>query len=918
MDFSEDTLAMAKGHPINPSVLSRKALRLSVKAAAIVVMGIGLIGLLDCLSLSRTSRICGNWALIPANAAVCFILAGLAICLDCMTSPLGIRRTISRSLAAVVMLTGFLTRAEYALGVDLGIDVLLAQEPLTTIPSRMAPAVALIFFLTGLSLLLSRRLRLALWVASPAVVISGIAVLGYLISPGSIYLIRPFNGMSFLTATGLLALSLAVIATPLQRRGFHFHRGVVLENYPSMGTICLLLLVLSSSGLLIWRGLIQGWLDSRLALVLAVACGALLSAWPIGHFVRRLKRMESAWKGSQRALIDLNQDLEREVDARTAELNKINRQLTDNVVRYEHQATHDTLTGLPNRILLNDRITQAVAIANRRDGRSVIIFIDLDKFKFINDTLGHEAGDLLLKEISSRLVSCVRESDTVARLGGDEFVVLLHDELTDSDVTTLVQRLIEHIAQPMVLRGEERTVTCSIGISLFPDDGLDAKTLLQNADIAMYRAKDIGRNCFQYFTEEMNESLNRRLQMEVDLRQALANNEFELLYLPVIELAEGRIVGSETLIRWHHPQMGLISPGAFIPVSEESDLILQIGEWVIRRVCRQINDWSTVGVPLLPVSINLSTKQFERQDIPALIEHILAEFQVKSDLLEIEITESMSMQDPVRSIECIGRLRQMNVAVALDDFGTGYSNLSYLRSFPIRKLKLDSSFIADLTTNPEDAGMSTAIIEMAHSLNLLVVAEGVERVSQMTMLRARGCDQMQGYLFSPAISASDFAMLMLSGRRLVVDSINQVKKAATLLIVDDEKHVLAALRRELASQPYQVLQASHPNEAFEILATHEVDVVLVDHKMPKMTGLEFLEIVRKMYPHITRVAMSAATDFDILLMAINQGLVFKFLCKPWNSSELINAITDAFRHAAEVREHQAKQHHSRIFTLRCI
>lgn len=430
-----------------------------------------------------------------------------------------------------------------------------------------------------------------------------------------------------------------------------------------------------------------------------------------------------------------------------------------------HRANYDALTKLPNRVLLMDRISQAISMARHQQEQVMVAFVDLDRFKFINDTLGHDAGDLLLQEIAKRLGESIRDSDTVARLGGDEFVILLRE--AGGDPHSIMQRIVERIAQPVVLLGEEHAVTCSIGISIFPQDGLNAETLLKNADMAMYQAKEIGRNSFQFFASEMNTKLTERLQLESDLRRALERQEFELYYQPQVDLDSGTIIGSEALIRWHHPVQGMVLPANFIPFAEQSDLILQIGEWVLRQSCVQNQAWIDAGLAALPVSVNLSVRQFNRQDVFGLVQQILLETGLEPGLLELEITETLSMEVPRNTIDFIHKLKSIGVRIAIDDFGTGYSNLSYLTRFPVDKLKLDRCFVSEITANPEGAAISRAVIEMGHSLHLKVVAEGVEDESQLSILTARGCDQMQGFLFSPALSADEFATLLRSGRRLI-------------------------------------------------------------------------------------------------------------------------------------------------------
>ncbi len=571
----------------------------------------------------------------------------------------------------------------------------------------------------------------------------------------------------------------------------------------------------------------------------------------------------------------------------------------------KQQANYDALTGLPNRLLLMDRIGQVVASAARQQGQAIVAFLDLDHFKDINDSLGHDAGDALLREIVARLLDCVRDSDTVARLGGDEFVVVLQDQLAGGVSLPIMQRIVERIAEPVWLLGAPHAVTCSIGISIYPQDGGDAATLLKNADTAMYRAKQIGRNSFQFFTPEMNARLNERLTLEADLRKALEQDEFELHYQPKVDLRTGNITGCEALVRWHHPLRGLLPPAHFIPAAEESDLILQLGEWVIGQACRDNAAWIAAGLPALPVAVNLSARQFDRQDIAALLLRVFQETALAPGMLELEITESLSMQDPQKTFEIIQRLKAIGVSVAIDDFGTGYSSLAYLKKFPVDTLKLDRSFIHDITSNPDDNAIATAVIEMAHSLRLQVVAEGVERVGQMALLKARGCDQMQGFLFSPAVPAAAYSALLASGRRLAPPQADRGPGAPTLLLLDDEPAVLSALRRQLVREPYRILAANNTSDAFELLATQTVDVILCDQRMPDMNGLSFLEKVHEIHDGIVSVMLSGYVEEGVLLRALNSGIVFKFLCKPWDRDALLAALQQAFEQARSGRARRA-------------
>ena len=434
--------------------------------------------------------------------------------------------------------------------------------------------------------------------------------------------------------------------------------------------------------------------------------------------------------------------------------------VVENIARrkqYEHElrhmASHDVLTGLANRSLLMDRLDQALALAHRTGHQVAILFIDLDRFKTINDSLGHEAGDHVIIEAGRRLSSMVREGDTVARLGGDEFVVLMPD-LEDADgAAVLSAKLLEALLLPMNVLGHEFSPIGSIGISIYPRDGVDSNALLKNADAAMYRAKELGRGNFQFYTEEMNARTLDRLCMESGLRRALERHEFELHYQPQIDLATGEQVGVEALLRWNPPGGEPVGPAEFIPIAEETGLIVQIGAWVLRAACEQIVAWRKAGLPSMTVAVNLSARQFHQQNLVQLVGQILAETGCDAAQLELEITESVVMADPAGATATLQELSDMGVSLSIDDFGTGHSSLSYLKRFPIHALKIDRSFVRDLTTDADDAAIVCAVIALAHTMQLKVIAEGVETEEQLAFLREHRCDQFQGYFYSPPVSA---------------------------------------------------------------------------------------------------------------------------------------------------------------------
>jgi diguanylate cyclase (GGDEF)-like protein/PAS domain S-box-containing protein len=428
--------------------------------------------------------------------------------------------------------------------------------------------------------------------------------------------------------------------------------------------------------------------------------------------------------------------------------------------RIRHQATHDALTGLPNRNLLHDRLQQAMVVAQRNGGIAAVAFIDLDQFKYINDSLGHQVGDELLKTVAARLASCVRASDTVARQGGDEFVLVLSGNTNIEDVSDAVRRVIAAVCEPWTARGLMLQVTCSIGVSVYPNDGDDVETLLRHADAAMYKAKELGRNNFQYFAADMNLHAIERLEVVNSLRHAIANEEFVLHYQPKVHLASGRMVGAEALIRWQHPLRGMVPPSYFIPLAEESGLIIDIGTWVLHTACAQNAAWQRAGYPMIPVSVNLSPRQLARDDVVELVAAALDTTGLEPRYLELELTENVVMRDVDKSLVTLAQLKALGVKISIDDFGTGYSSLNYLKRFPVDTLKIDRSFVSDIATDRDGAAIVKAVISLAHILNLNVVAEGVESVAQCRFLNDNDCDEVQGYHFGRPLPQQEFALTL--------------------------------------------------------------------------------------------------------------------------------------------------------------
>jgi diguanylate cyclase (GGDEF)-like protein/PAS domain S-box-containing protein len=434
--------------------------------------------------------------------------------------------------------------------------------------------------------------------------------------------------------------------------------------------------------------------------------------------------------------------------------------------RIQHLATHDELTDLPNRNLIRDRIAQAVSQARRNGRQFSLVYLDVDRFKVVNDAWGHPFGDTVLQAVGVRLSTLVREGDTVARLSGDEFLLLLSDVGKSSDAHAVVQKILDAFAKPMLLENREVYVGVSMGVSVYPHNGADADTLISNADVAMYRSKEMGRSTYQFFTEEMSHLTRQRVDLETRLRVAIEHQELHLLYQPKVDMVSGQIVGCEALLRWNHPGQGMILPGDFIPIAEESGLIVPIGDWVLRTACLQSKAWTHAGLYPGVVSVNVSARQFLQQDVVAWVLTTLQETGLAPELLELELTESLIAQDTEKAITTVARLKAAGVKLSIDDFGTGYSSLSYLKRFRVDTLKIDQSFIRDMLKDPEDAVIALAVIALAHSLRFKVIAEGVETAEHCDFLRQNGCDEMQGYYFSKPVSAAEFAAMLASGKRL--------------------------------------------------------------------------------------------------------------------------------------------------------
>jgi diguanylate cyclase (GGDEF)-like protein/PAS domain S-box-containing protein len=566
------------------------------------------------------------------------------------------------------------------------------------------------------------------------------------------------------------------------------------------------------------------------------------------------------------------------------------------IAELEYQRDYDALTGVASRTLLRERAEQALARARARTRPVWIACLNIDRFKLVNDTLGHEAGDLLLQLVARRLTAAVRNPDTVARSAGDEFILVLASAQDDHEVMAMVQHVMAALAQPFTIRGQNYFLTCSIGLAAFPADGDDAERLVKYAGLAMHRAKEVGRNSFQFYNPAMRERTVEHLQLEGDLRHALERNEFVLHYQPQVDLRTGRIVGMEALIRWNHPTLGLLSPGRFIQIAEETGLIVPIGTWVLLAACHQTKAWLAMGLGPLRIGVNVSGNQFYQHDLISSVKEALDASGLDAACLDLELSEGLVMTDVAQARETMHGLKRLGVSLSIDDFGTGYSSLSYLNSFPMDVLKIDQSFVRNIATSPEDATLARSIISLSQSLQLKVIAEGVETEEQLGYLRRHRCDEIQGFYFSRPLPAHEFEQMLVAGHRLQHPDPTDKDGQQTLLIVDDEQNVRTALQRMLRRDGYRILLAASASEALVLMACNDIQVVLSDHLMPDMTGIELLVKVKELYPHTIRMMLSGYTAIDSIIDATNTGAVFRFHTKPWDDLTLRQSIAEAFRY----------------------
>ncbi len=558
----------------------------------------------------------------------------------------------------------------------------------------------------------------------------------------------------------------------------------------------------------------------------------------------------------------------------------------------DYLAYYDALTGLPNARLFRDRLDQMINAAQLEKSEVCLVAIDLERFTQINDSLGRNAGDDLLREVGARLRVCLVEPYVLCRIGADTFVAASASD-PEMIATKLRERMDNAFKAPFIVDGREVRLLAQAGIALFPADGHDGNTVFKNAEAALKFAKAGGER-FTYHSSEMALRIARRHRIEEELRIAIEARQFVLHYQPRVDMISGELIGAEALIRWQHPDHGLLAPAEFISLAEETGLIVPIGAWVLDAVCAQQAAWIAAGLHIVPMAVNLSSVQLGTDDFLQTVRDALARHRLDARHLGIDLTESSVMNDPGSAAKALQELRKLGVGLSMDDFGTGYSSLANLKRFPFDSVKLDLSFVTDITRNPEDAAIASAIIAMAHRLGLKVVAECVETQGQFNYLRTQGCDELQGHLFSPAVGAEAFELFLRDGKRMELP-IRGPTDERTLLLVDDEAGIRSALTRLVRPDGYRILSAASGPEALELLALHSVQVIISDQRMPEMSGSEFLSIVKHLYPDTVRIMLSGYTDLKVVTESVNQGSVFKFVTKPWDDDLLREQVRDAFR-----------------------
>ncbi|UHL65390.1 EAL domain-containing protein [Paralcaligenes sp. KSB-10] len=565
-------------------------------------------------------------------------------------------------------------------------------------------------------------------------------------------------------------------------------------------------------------------------------------------------------------------------------------------IQLHHGSLHDALTNLPNKRQLELQLSRVCQAAKAENAAVWVVLVNLDGMKLINDSMGHNIGDKILVEVAQRMREEVGKKGVLARIGGVEFVVV-HAGVARQDVLDATRRIIAAVTGPYHIENMQFRLTASAGITVTNDHAAEPMELVREADLAMTRAKYNGRNTWHEYTTDLSALVAERLSLRTELQKFLDEDGLELHYQPLIDGSTGRIVGVEALLRWQHPTRGYIPPSVFIPLAEETGQIIPLSDWVLNTACRHIKTLKTRNLSDFPVVVNISPLHFQRTDFIDSIRKKLQTYSLPAKCLEIEITEGILLDNATHTITKLKELKEIGVAVSIDDFGTGYSSLNYLKNLPIDKIKIDRSFVNEVISDRHDAAIAKAIIDIAHHLNVKVIAEGVETESQYWFLKRNFCDQFQGYLFAKPMSFGDLEQRLKEhgGCEILPEPKYKKESDRTLLLLDDEENILRALARLLRRDGYRILTAKTPPEAFSILATHDVQVILSDQRIPEMTGTEFFSSVKKMYPATVRLILSGYTDLKSVTEAINRGSIYKFLTKPWDEEELRSEIAHAFK-----------------------
>ncbi|HSE11746.1 MAG TPA: EAL domain-containing protein, partial [Rudaea sp.] len=614
---------------------------------------------------------------------------------------------------------------------------------------------------------------------------------------------------------------------------------------------------------------------------------------------------EIVTRTGERRLVHLNHTLLRSASGEVIGVASIGEDVTVQrraQAELAHSITHDMVTGLPHFVLIEEYLQEACVNAAADDGRVIVFYLDLDRFHSINETQGRAIGDHVLRTTADRLRDLIGANGRVSHVAADEFAIVLKDPVLAQDQVEFGEAMRARIEEPIYFEDRRLFVSCSIGVSCFPDNGSGPQELLRQAESAMLRAKHEGRNTVIAFANEHKQELEDRHTLGLRLGDALRNGEFLLHYQPQISGQDWRICGFEALLRWQSPEFGLVAPKRFHQVAEDLGLMDEIGSFVLDSACRQARAWIDAGADDFAISINVAPTQMHRQAFVEEVRRALAKWRLPPSFIELELTESMMTGNFERVTTTMRALKGLGVKLSLDDFGTGFSSLNYLRRFPIDMLKIDQSFVHDISTDAGAAGVCRAIITLGHQLGMTVLAEGVETAAQVGYLRRNDCDFFQGFYFCKPVSSQQ-SLEILRHRYLAHEGIEQpADQQPTLLLVDDEENILNALVRMLRRDGYRILTATGADDALDVLGRNDVQVVISDQRMPGTSGTELLSKVKEMYPDTVRMVLSGYTDLAAVTAAINQGAIYKFLTKPWNDEELRLQIRDAFRIARRPHE----------------